>query len=92
MRQEEELLKRASMQIKQLQQQNALMGARLNMFDQVVQLVNVNKRGGGDMCCSTNDIGYEIDRFLEWRDGESKKGTSEKSNCDELKAKVRETP
>lgn len=85
MRQEEELLKRASDQIKGLRQQNSIMGARLNMFDQCMQLVNVrNNTGGGDMCVS-NDITYEIDRFIEFRDSENKKGTA---GPEEMRAKV----
>jgi len=62
MKEEIELLKQASGEIKQLRKENELMGARLDMFDKMMTLFHTepNRRGKG----MSPDLVFEIDKFI----------------------------
>lgn len=84
------MLQTASSEIKYLRSRNGLMQARLDMFDQVMQVFNVRPPHAGDMC-SGPDITFKIDAHIErskidgYSEGVESNKTFEKSS--ELKGK-----
>lgn len=61
------LLRSAATEIKQLRQQNQTMGARLQMFDDVMALLNADS-GRRNGMCSGPDLTWEIDKFIAAQD------------------------
>ena len=68
MERELQLLNEANGEIKRLRQRNYLMQARLEMFDNIMQLLNT--RPPDNSVGMSPDLTYEIDKFIE-----SKKAT-----------------
>lgn len=57
------ILNDAKNEIKRLRQQNQLMGARLGVFDQMMQLFNNYPQNGG--LSASPDVVYEIERYQD---------------------------
>lgn len=63
MTEEQELLQRASNEIKGLRNQNQTMATRLDMFDKCIMLLTANLHSSGQGM--SEDIAWKIDKFLE---------------------------
>lgn len=63
MERELQLLNEANVEIKRLRQRNYLMQARLEMFDNMMQLLNT--RPPDNTVGMSPDLTYEIDKFIE---------------------------
>lgn len=63
MEQPVELLKRAASEIRQLRQQNAIMSARLDMFDKMMTVVNSQPPSYPAQGMS-EDIAWAIDKYV----------------------------
>lgn len=63
MSKEQDLLKRSASEIRSLRQQNQLMRARLDMFDNMMLVLNVQVPQYG--MTSSLDIAWEIDKHIE---------------------------
>lgn len=74
MKQELDLLKSASAEIKSLRVANNLMSARLQMFDSIMAIFHA--QSGNNVSGMSPDLVYAIDKFLEAQQ-------SEKSNSKE---------
>lgn len=60
---EQELLKRAVSEIRQLRTQNQSMASRLDMFDKMMALFYADNRMGG--MAMGSDLAWEIDKCIE---------------------------
>ncbi len=69
--QELSLLKSAVSEINQLRNQNKVMSARLEMFDNVMLLFRTNTDRGG--MCSSPDIVWEIESYFKKQEEKAEK-------------------
>lgn len=63
MNQELQMLKYATKEIEQLRVENKVMGARLNMFDNIMMLLSIEPQRNGMMC--SPDVVHDLKKHID---------------------------
>lgn len=71
---EQQLLEKSASEIRMLRSQNQVLSARLNMFDQMMVLLNTQPHQV--FAAAGRDIAYEIDRYVKGQQSTGESNTA----------------